>query len=467
MDFMSKLMPQSKEAEQYLLGCVLRDRDVRDDFFARLKKEDFYLYPHQIAYDGIQKIYRRNMEVDMVALFTEIQKANLVQDFGGALYMQEIWESAPTAANFDHFVNEVIGKSKLRMMIREMTAILSQAYDPNVDAESLLSTSEAKIIEISNYTRGNIEFESMKNSAIGKAIKHIKDIRSGIVEPAMETGFVELDTMIGGLYPKQLAILAARPSVGKTALSMNIAMHVARNQGNVLLISGEQSTNEIATRILAHEGMAPLNLLNKPDKLYDSKARQVENVQNIVNEYKYDIIFDDRTMLTPDEILTTVRRAKRKYDIKMVVVDYLQRLTHVGGKNASLSEKVGNTAKMLKTTAKLCDVNVLCLAQLNRDYVKLGKVVKGNKPSLTDLRDSGEIEQEADLVMMLHPDPEPISDGSIQKIDVIIAKQRSGPQGEVPLRYLRPYIKFENWVPQQAINPPPSLSAIPNSKSNW
>jgi len=467
MDFLNKLMPQSKEAEQYLLGCVLRDKNIRDDFFGKLKKEDFYFHPHQIAYECIQKIYRRNIDTDMVALFTEIQKASLLDDFGGAVYLSEIWDAAPTSANFDHFTQEVISKAKLRMMIREMTQLISQAYEPNVDSDALLSMTEAKIVEISNHNRSGVEFESLKNSAIGKAIQHIKDVRDGKITPALETGFSDLDVSIGGFHPKQLIILAARPSVGKTAFAMNVAMNVAKTQGNVLFISGEQSSIEIATRVLANEGMAPLNVLNKPNQLYDSKARQVENVQNIVNDYKYDIILDERTMLTPDEVLTAVRRAKRKHDIKLVVIDYLQRLSHTGGKNASLSEKVGNTAKMLKTTAKVCDVPVLCLAQLNRESVKMGKIIKNAKPSLENLRDSGEIEQEADLVILMHPDAnEEVTNKGLQKIDLIIAKQRSGPQGEITLNYMRPYIKYENWVPLQA-NTQEQSSTVPNPKGQW
>jgi replicative DNA helicase len=439
-----RLPPQNIEAEQSVLGSMLRDNQVILEVVQIVKPDHFYLDAHRKVFEVITQMCNAGHPVDLVTLGEELRKRGWVQDIGGYAYLATLWEAAPTAANAAHYARIVRDKALVRHLITASTEVLRDAYDQTAPAEQLLENAERRILEIAEWgiTGQTHELER----ALSEAYDRI-DARHGRGEHSISglpTGFIDLDELTAGLQDSELIIVAARPSVGKTAFTLNLTRHIAVEEGHpVFFVSLEQSRIELAERLLCAQARVDSHKLRK-GRLNSEEMRRLISAGGELRSAQ--VFIDDSPGQNMLRIAANARRLKLRYGIRLVVVDYLQ-LVEPDNRRDSRQEQVAGISRRLKFLAKELKIPVLACAQLNR----AAEDRTGNRPRLADLRESGSIEQDADTVMLLHrpelyrtSSDEPVMDEGV--VEVIVAKQRNGPIGEIKLAYLKQFMRFENFA---------------------
>ncbi len=434
-----RLPPQSREAERGVLGSTLRDNGVIGDVLQIVRPENFYADAHQKIFQAIIALYDRGQPVDLVLLAEYLKEQKQIEDVGGYAYLGELWEAAPTAANAEHYARIVRDKAIVRHLIHASTEILRDAYDEAQPAEELLEDAERKILDIAQM--GITGQTYTLDQALKEAYDRIdlRQQRDQLSISGLPTGFVDLDDKTAGLQNSELIILAARPSVGKTALAVNIARHVAVDaECPLFIVSLEQSRIELAERLLCCQARVDSHRLRKGHLSSEDMQKLIE-AGGLLRAAK--IFIDDTPGQGMLRIAANARRLKLRHAIRLVVIDYLQ-LIEPDNRRESRQEQVAAISRRLKFLARELQIPVLALAQVNRS----SEDRQDHRPRLADLRESGSIEQDADTVMLLHR-PELYEPGQHEGVmEVLIAKQRNGPTGEVTLTYLKQFMRFENYA---------------------
>jgi len=446
LDSLERVAPQNIDAEKGVLGSILLDPNACDELASILRKpEEFYSYAHQVMFKHLVEMHNDGKGMDVTLLAERLNAAGDMESIGGTDYLIEVVNSVPTAANAQYYAQIVRDKAMLRAMINASTEILRDAYDASQETRELLSRAEERIFAILE-TNASGELVAMQD-VLHEALDRIdRRLHKGI--GGMSTGFTDLDRMTGGLHESELVIIAARPSMGKTALATNLADHVSiKDNRTTLFVSLEMSRLELAERMLCSHGRINGHELRNGFISPTDRKRLIET-SNLMSAAP--LFIDDSPSRTVTEIAATARRLKRRHNLAMIVIDYLQLIEPDNAKDAR-QEQVAKIARRLKGLARELKVPLICLAQLNRQ----AEATRDNRPRLSHLRESGAIEQDADVVMFVHREEYYLTReeerSKVQgEAEIIIAKQRNGPTGEVKLAWLQNYTRFENLAKTEA-----------------
>jgi replicative DNA helicase len=435
-----RLPPQNLDAERSVLGSMLRDNQVVSDVVNIVQPEHFYTDAHQKIYNAIVELYlHRGQPADLVTLANYLEQEKQIADVGGYPYLADLWDAAPTAANAEFYAKIVRDKGMVRSLIHASNEILRDAYDQVQPAEELLGSAEHKIFDIANkgVTGQTFTLTQVLEDAYDRIDTRLQ--RGHQTVSGLASGYVDLDEKTAGLHNSELSILAARPSVGKTAFALNVARHIIVEEAQpVFFVSLEMSRVELAERLLCCQAKVDGHKLRKGALSSDDMDRLIE-AGGVLRRAKFFI--DDSPAQTMLRIAANSRRLKLREKIRLVIIDYLQ-LIEPENRRDPRQEQVAQTSRRLKFLAKELEIPVLALAQVNR----AAEDRQDHRPRLADLRESGSIEQDADNVMMLHR-PELYEPGQHEgTIEIIIAKQRNGPTGEITLTYLKQFMRFENFA---------------------
>lgn len=438
-DRVDRAPPQNTDAEKGLLGSILLDNHVIDDVADFLSADDFYLERHQRIYRTIQRLHESGTHgFDALTVAEGLTKQNELKEAGGPDYLVELYESVPHAAHAKYYAGIVRDKSIQRRLIYACTDILKNAYDDTSETVDLVDDAEQKIFHILQQQEIGSKIEL--GEILLETFKRIDDrlSRQGSIS-GLSTGFRDLDNQTNGLQPSELVILAARPSMGKTAFVLNLAEAIAdRSQAGVVVFSLEQSKHELAERFLCIRGRLDMHKLRKGELDEDDRDKLLR-VSHELSELP--IFIDDQPGRSMSQIGAICRRLKRKDDVRIVIIDYLQ-LIEPEDKRAPREQQIAQITRRLKFLAKELEVPVVALAQLNRGV----ELREDKRPKLADLRESGAIEQDADIVMFLHR-PEMYDPADHPgEAEVVVAKHRNGPTGIVRLNFKKQFMQFEDFV---------------------
>ncbi len=432
---LTRLPPHSIEAEMCMLASMMLDKDIAGEIVPLIERDAFFQVDHQIIYDVLLRLYEQNKPIDAVIVREELVKLQVLEEVGGVQYLAAILNSVPSAAHGKHYAGIVREKFLLRQLIAASNDILRSAYAPHEAADLVLDKAEKKIFEIAQRKVGN-------------AMVPMEDVLHEVFEmienrghSGLMTGYFELDDMMNGLQNGELIIVAARPSMGKTAFAMNIVERLAADEHRYpcAVFSLEMSKQQLAQRMLCSRGEIDAHKLRKGML----QSHEYAKLANVVGELaKAPIWVDDSPGLTTLELRAKARRLKMKHDIKCIMIDYMQLMDNPGPENRQ--QQISEISRGIKGVARELNIPVICLSQLNR--ATEGR--DGHRPRMSDLRESGSIEQDADVVMLLHrEDYYKMSEPDFQPdniAEVIIAKQRNGPTGTVKLTFLNKTTRFEN-----------------------
>ncbi|MGM7637479.1 replicative DNA helicase [Bacillus sp. Hm123] len=433
-----RIPPQSIEAEQAVLGAIFLEPSALTVASEILIPEDFYRTAHQKIYNHMLKLNDHGKAVDVVTVTEELAAIKDLEDVGGVVYLTELAESVPTAANIEYYARIVEEKSLLRRLIRTATHIAQEGYSREDEVESLLSEAEKSIMEVAQR-KNTSAFHNIKDVLV-RTYDNIEMLhnRKGDVT-GIPTGFAELDSMTAGFQRNDLIIVAARPSVGKTAFALNIAQNVAtKTDENVAIFSLEMGAEQLVMRMLCAEGN--INAQNlRTGSLTDEDWRKLTMAMGSLSNSG--IFIDDTPGVRIGEIRSKCRRLKQEHGLGMILIDYLQLIQGSGRSGENRQQEVSEISRSLKALARELEVPVIALSQLSRGVEQR----QDKRPMMSDIRESGSIEQDADIVAFLYRDDYYDKESENKNIiEIIIAKQRNGPVGTVSLAFVKEYNKFVN-----------------------
>jgi replicative DNA helicase len=433
--------PGNIEAERNVLGSILLKPDVCDDVALVVRPDDFADEAHQAIYRHLLELHDSGGRIDATILLERLRGGDELDLVGGAAAIAELINSVPHAAHATHYAAIIRDKSMLRSLIDASTDILRDAYDAFDEPRELLARAEEKIFSILEQ-RSSAEAKSIQSVLEDVMVRMDARMKHEHALGGVETGFTDLDTLCGGLHNSELIILAARPSMGKTALAMNIAEHISIDTHQpVLFVSLEMASLELADRLLCSAAQVNGHRLRNGTISQEDRRRLVQKSAEISSA---PLFIDDTPGRTLTEIAAVARRLKRKSGLSLIVIDYLQ-LIEPDNPRDPRQEQVARIARRLKTMSRELDIPILCLAQLNRQ----AEVSRDNRPRLNHLRESGAIEQDADVVMFVHREEYyQTTDEDRERVrgqaEIIIAKQRNGPIGDIKLLWQHDYTRFVN-----------------------
>jgi len=432
-------MPYSEEAEAAVISSMLMDMGATAEVSTSLSKDDFYYPAHGIIYNAILEVYNKGQKVDIVTVVERLKKADLLEKVGGSSYVASFVKGTVSVENVIYYAEIVSEKSILRDLINKSKIIIDKAGSGKEEVEIVLDEAENLIFDVRkkrNYERVKPITPLLKE--VMKIIEERAENKSLLT--GIPTGLRELDKMSSGFQNAELVILAARPSVGKTALALNLASHIAIKENiPVLFFSLEMHWESLIFRLLSSESRIDGNRIRSGYIKEDEWVGLTSAVSRLTEAPFY---IDASPAMTIFELRAKARRMKKKYDIGVIFADYLQLIK--GPQVQTREQEVAAISRALKSIAMELNIPVVALSQLSRQPARRGK---DSKPILSDLRESGAIEQDADFVMFIHrPDQfEKSSDAPEEKAELIIAKQRNGPIGDVNLAFSRRYARFDNY----------------------
>lgn len=428
-----RVPPQDIEAEKCVLGSVLLVNETLDDVLLHLKAESFFSFANAQIFRAVERIHRRGERFDAVTVARELQKAGCLEEIGGARYLCEVLETVPHAAHAEYYARIVRDKFLMRRLVEVCTDSLREAYSGDGDAADVLSKAERRIFGIIDHQEadGNISIKEILKATFNRIFERM-DQGGGVT--GLSSGLFHLDDFTSGFQATELIVLAARPSMGKTALVCNFAIAAAKAGKGVLIFSLEQSRLELAERLLCIQAKMSGSKLRKGD-LGETDQQALMGASEQLEEMP--IFIDDQCARTVSQISSIARRIKRRGRVDVLIIDYLQ-LLESEDRNLPYDQQVANITRRLKFLAKDLSIPVVALSQLNRGVEQR----EDKRPRLSDLRASGAIEQDADVVMFLHrPEAYDPTDRP-GEADLIIAKNRHGPIGTVELVWLKEMLKF-------------------------
>ncbi len=429
---LDRKMPFSLEAEQSVLGSILIDPACLDTLTSIISSSDFYLEEHQSIYTAMQGMYLKSKNIDVVTLIDELVKEGIYDAAGGKEYIRLIAETVPTAANVKDYAEIVRSKSTLRALIGACEEVTEAAYTEEEEVERLVEMAESKIYAIAEQ-KDNKNFVHIKDALL-QVYNHLQQLVTNREETqGMKTGFSGLDRVLVGMAKSDLVLVGARPGMGKTSFAMNVAVSAARRSGKaVCVFSLEMSAEQLVTRLLSSEALVDSYHL-RSGELTDEDWQKLAHASSILSDCQ--ILIDDTTGMTVTGMMAKLRRVK---NLGLVVIDYLG-LMQSEHRNDNRVQEVSEISRNLKLMAKEFEIPVICCAQLSR-----GPESRTDKrPMLSDLRDSGAIEQDADIVMFLYREEYYKDKENPQNTaEVIVAKNRHGSTGKVEMGWLGQYTKF-------------------------
>ena len=433
-ELLSRAMPHSPEAEQAVLGSMLIDADCIKDVMDKLQPQDFYLQQNREIFETIYSMFIYSRPIDGVTVAREMEKNGVYRDDTRA-YLLQLMEVTPTSANVMEYADIIRDKALLRAMAKAAGDISAMVQEGVGTAGDLLTAAEQKIYAI-RQGRGSQEMASV-GAVLNDVMEQLAKLTAGSEPPGLSTGLSAVDRKINGLNKSDLLLLAARPGMGKTSMALNVALSAAKSSGKtVAIFSLEMSKEQLVTRLLANEGLIENTRLSTGN-LRESDWEKIAQAASVLNQTN--IRIDDNPLLTVADMNAKCRRLE---NLGLVVIDYLQLMTSAGGKGYSgenRQQAVADISRMLKIMAKELQVPVLCLSQLSRANEKR----EDKRPMLSDLRESGAIEQYADIVMFLYRDDYYNEDSDKRNIaECIVAKNRHGETGKVELRWMPDYTAF-------------------------
>jgi replicative DNA helicase len=437
-EIIDRIPPHNNEAEQSVIGAIFLEPQALLTASEVLVPEDFYRMAHQKIFTTMLNLSDRGQAIDVVTVTEELSAKKELEDVGGISYLTEIANSVPTAANIVHYANIVEEKALLRRLIRVATTIVEDGYTREDEVEALLSEAEKNMMEVSNR----------KNAG---DFKHIKDVlvqtydniellhtQQGDVT-GIPTGFTDLDKITAGFQRNDLIIVAARPSVGKTAFALNIAQNVAtKTTENVAIFSLEMGADQLVMRMLCAEGNIDAQVMRTGALQAEDWRKLTMAMGSLSNA---GIFIDDSSGIKVNEIRSKCRRLQQEHGLGMVIIDYMQLISGSGKAGENRQQEVSEISRSLKGLARELEIPVIALSQLSRGVEQR----QDKRPMMSDLRESGSIEQDADIVSFLYREDYYDKETENENmIEIIIAKQRNGPTGTVTLAFAKEYNKFVN-----------------------
>ena len=424
-----KIPPQNIEAEQSVLGAILLDNDALHEAVELLQPDDFYRESHRKIYQAMTELYTRNEPVDLITLNNHMKGRNELEEIGGVQYLSSLASFVPTSANVKYHSRIVREKALVRNLLHSVTDIAKNVYDNDLDTDELIDYAEKKIFDLSDK-KIKTSFFTMKEliSDTFVTIERLYDKKESIT--GVPSGFKDMDELTTGFQKGDLIIIGGRPGMGKTAFSLNISQHVGiALKEPVAIFSLEMAKEQLVMRMLCSEAMVDSNKVRKG---FINKRDDWNKLTNAAGKLAESLIFiDDSSGLSVLEMRAKARRLKQQHGLSLVIVDYLQ-LMRGRGKFERREQEIAEISRSLKALAKELQVPVIALSQLNRGVETRG----GNKnPTLADLRESGAIEQDADVIIFLYRDTRDETEGK-GKVIVDIAKQRNGPTDKLSLTFL-------------------------------
>ena len=434
---LGKVPPHDIEAEQAVIGSMLTDQEAVYAAIERLKPEDFYREDNKQIYTAILNIYNKAEPIDIITLKAELSSMGKLDAVGGLEYIVELPEKVPTTANVDRYIKIVEEKSLLRNLIRAANEILSSGYAQEDDVENIVDHAEKKIFDVMQK-KSKKGYTTIKDVLVESFTKLEELYNQKEHITGVPTGFAELDKKTAGLHGSELILIAARPAMGKSAFALNIGSYAAtRANVPVAIFSLEMSKEQVGNRILCSEALVDSNNV-RTGELNDEELGKLAETSGELSQAP--IYIDDTPGISVMEIRAKCRKLKLEKNIGLVIIDYLQ-LIQGSGKTSSREQEIAEISRSLKILAKEIEVPVIALSQLSRAV----EARPDHRPMLSDLRESGSIEQDADIVMFLYRDDYYNEDSEKKNIaEVIIAKQRAGSTGTVELAWLGKYTKFAN-----------------------
>ena len=440
-----RVPPQNIEAEQSVLGAMLIEKEAIPKVMEILRDTDFYREAHRVIFNAMLELYNKNEAVDMITVTEILKRDNKLEDVGGIAYVTSLANAVPTAANVTYHASIIEEKSILRQLVSVSTQIASMGYEANDDVKNIIDSAESKILEISNRKK-TADFTPINEIVLDsfKSIEALMGNKNGLT--GLPTGFEDLDNLTSGLHGSDFIILAARPSMGKTAFALNVVQNVAIRAAKkvggapktVAFFSLEMSKEQLVQRMLCAEANIDSQRL-RIGELRDEDWAMLINTADTLSSAN--IYIDDTAGITAMDMRSRSRRLKAEHGLDLIVVDYLQLMQGSGKKNnnGDRQQEVSEISRSLKALARELDVPVIALSQLSRSVE--ARQVK--RPMLSDLRESGSLEQDADIVAFLYREDYYNPETENKNItELIIAKHRNGPVDTVNLFFHKQYTKF-------------------------
>ena len=435
---LGKVPPHDVEAQQAILGCMLTDRDSVINAIEVLKEDSFYREDNKAIFAAILGLYAKSEPIDIITVKAELVENGNFERVGGVEYLASLPERVPTTANVEKYIKIVDEKAMLRNLINSANALVSLGYDETEDVDRIMDLAEKKIFDLAQKknTKGYASIKDVLVESFAK-LEELYNKKGRI--SGTPTGFADLDLKTSGLHDSDLLIVAARPAMGKSAFAINIATNVAVQAGKgVAIFNLEMSKEQVGNRILCSEAMVDSNKI-RTGQVEDDDWVKLASTLGRLSEAP--IYIDDTAGISIMEIRAKCRKLKLEKDIGLVVIDYLQLIQGSGSKNASREQEISEISRSLKILAKELNIPVIALSQLSRSVEKRDD----KRPMLSDLRESGAIEQDADIVIFLYRDDYYTEDSEKKNVaEVLLAKHRGGSTCTVDLAWLPSYTKFAN-----------------------
>ncbi|WP_334340628.1 replicative DNA helicase [Companilactobacillus sp. HBUAS56275] len=448
-DITSRIPPNDKDAEQAVLGAVFLSQDALIEAMEYVEADDFYQHANQLVFQAMMNLNDEEEPVDVVTVQSELDRQNQIEDIGGVSYLAELANAVPTAANTAYYAKIVKNKSVLRRLINAATNIVSRSFEGDEDVDSIIDQSEKDIMDVAENRnhKGFRRISDVVKSSF-EEIDKLYDQDSDVT--GLSTGYKDLDAMTTGLHKDELIILAARPGVGKTAFALNLAQNAAtKSNATVAIFSLEMGAEQLVNRMLCSEGSIDANSL-RTGKLDENQWNSLVVAMGSLS--RTNVYIDDTPGVKMAEIRSKCRRLlKESGKLDLVIVDYLQLIEGTGQENRQ--QEVSVISRSMKKLAKELHVPIIALSQLSRGV----EARQDKRPMLSDIRESGSIEQDADIVAFLYRDDyyrdedgddndnqEDPEDQDVGEVEVIVSKNRSGPRGTAKLLFVKSYNKFSS-----------------------
>ncbi len=434
-----RIMPNSLEAEQSVIGSMIMDKDAIVAAMEMLLAEDFYYQQYGILFDAMIELYNKGMPVDLVTLQNKLKEKDVPPEIASLEFVRDLLTAVPTSANIKYYAQIVKDHSMSRKLIRLMEEIANECYIGRESIHTIMDVVEKKVFELLSARGSGGDFVPIRQVVMNALEKIENAARNSGAVTGIATGFIDLDYRTAGLQPSDLILIAARPSMGKTAFVLNIAQYVAFHEDLCTAIfSLEMSKEQLVNRLFSLEARVDAQAL-RTGNLSDVDWEKLIEGAGVIGNSK--LIIDDTPGITIPEMRSKCRRYKLEYDLKLIIIDYLQLMSGSGRSGDSRQQEISDISRSLKALARELAVPVIALSQLSRAVEQR----PDHRPMLSDLRESGAIEQDADVVMFIYRDEYYNHDSEMKGIsEIIIAKQRNGPIGTVNLVWLPQYTKFAN-----------------------
>ena len=439
-----RVMPHSVEAEQSVIGAMLMDKDAILTASEIISGQDFYQSAYGVIFDSVVEMFNEGKPVDLITLKERLKEKEVPPEIASLEFMRDILNLMSTSANVRYYAEIVSDKSMMRKLIRLNEGIANTCYAGKEPLPVILETTEKSVFELLQR-RNSGEYVPIKQVVLNALERIEKAAKSKGVVTGIPTGFIDLDYKLSGLQPSDLILIAARPSMGKTAFVLNIAQYVAfKKEKGVAIFSLEMSKEQLVNRLFALESQVDSQAL-RTGNLKDSDWEKLIEGAGIIG--KSNMIIDDTPGISVSELRSKCRKYKLEHDIQLIIIDYLQLMSgSAGGRSESRQQEISEISRSLKALARELNVPVVALSQLSRAVEQR----PDHRPMLSDLHESGAIEQDADVVMFIYRDEYYNKDSEKKRqAEIIVAKQRNGPVGTVDLAWLADYTKFANLSRQE------------------